>query len=123
MTAIDPRTRELPFIGQLRCARDIRTGWHVKLGGTWRYVLSAIVAASGREVTLVLREGLHGEQDKLLPGRATFPTRTPQEQIQHIEAERIAQRGRGPVSRLHADSELLAALGDAIDAEEGSCGS
>lgn len=123
MTAIDPRTRVLPAIGQVRYARDIRTGWHVKLGGTWRYVLSAIVAKSGREVTLVLREGLHGEQDKLLDGRNTFATRTPQEQIQHIEAERIARDGHGPVSRLHADSELLSALGDAIKAGEGSCGS
>lgn len=111
MTAIDPRARALPGIGQYRFVRDVRTGWHALIDGQWRYVLDAIRAHDGKNTTLILREGLNGERDVPMASTATLATRTPAEQIQWIEAQRVNARGGGPVSRLHLDQETQAVLG------------
>lgn len=114
MTAIDPRARALPQIGQRRLVRDVRCGWHVQLPSGWYLVLDAIGNDLTRDVMLVLRDGPHGERDVPLPAKDRLMTRTPQEQIQWVEAQRLDADGDGPVSRLAADESLMDLLRDAF---------
>lgn len=113
MSALTVRPRELPPIGQTRYARDIRTGWHVQLPDTgWRLVLAA--DRDLERVLLTVPDGLHTQTQVDLSSIAALPTRTPAEQIQFIEAQRIAdspQYGYGPVTRLHTQQQWDAVLG------------
>lgn len=104
MTATDPRERTTPEIGQPRAARQIKMGWHVQLAGAWELVLDAIPSQVTKDVLLVLRDGLHGERTLALATDYRPMTRTPQEQIQWVEARRLAARnghGPGPITQLH----------------------
>jgi len=104
VTAVDPSPRPLPEIGQSRFARDVRMGWHILWDGRWHLVDQAFTSQASGRVQLVLHEGIHDQRQ--LPMRGTEPlmTRTPAEQIAHVEALRLEQpveRGGGPVARLH----------------------
>lgn len=120
MTATDPRSRALPQIGQPRPVREVRRGWHIELPSGWHLVLDAIPSALTGDVMLVLRDGAHGERDVPLLATDRLPTRTPQEQIQHVEAQRLARDPRGPmgpVSRVHRDELLTALVRDVVEHE------
>ena len=113
----------LPQIGMPRSARGIKMGWHVRIpsGVGWRLVTCPPHwSQQGDRVLLTVREGLHGEKDFVFRGSEQLHTRTPAEQIQWIEAQRVERsprRGYGPVSRLHLREQTLAALSDAMLAE------
>jgi hypothetical protein len=107
-------------IGQTRYAADVRMGWHVLLEGAWRLVMQARTPLGEGPVLLVLREGMHDERDERLPRMRRLMTRTPQEQIQQVESERLAAmpgRGLGPVSRLHFDQQLFVRVAEILDEE------
>lgn len=116
MTGLVVEPRALPPIGQRRCVSVVRTGWHIELpDGVWRLV-TGVGLLGGGEVLLSVSVGLHDE-DCLEYGRAVFlMTRTPEEQIRFIEAQRLERaagpglRGVGPVSRIHYQGEISAAL-------------
>jgi hypothetical protein len=121
VTATDPTPRTLPEIGQTRYADDVRIGWHVLTDDGWRLVLAAHPPVGAGSVLLVVREGMHEERDLRLTRLTRMMTRTPQEQIAHIEAQRVdapPRRGMGPVSRLHFDQQVTAALADMAKKED-----
>lgn len=115
MTAIDPGPRAVSEIGEYRYAADVRMGWHIQADDGWRLVLAAYPPHGEGSVLLVLREGMREEKDVRLTRLTRLMTRTPEEQIAHIEALRVAATpgaGLGPVSRLHFDQQVQAALAD-----------
>jgi hypothetical protein len=106
--------------GQPRYAADIRTGWHIRHDGDWRLVLAAHASQLTSTVTLVLRDGMHEESDLTVKRFDRLPTRTPEEQIQHIEAQRLAQpsqRGGGPVSRQYFRDRLFVRVAQILEGE------
>ncbi len=119
MTAIDPAARPLPQISRLRYAADVRRGWHVTLPETgWALVLGVGIVGPGKgDVQITVRTGIHEELTEQMPRSTRLDTRTPEEQIQYIEARRLAQmpgRGLGPVSRLHFDEQVTHALAEIL---------
>jgi len=120
VTAINPRPRPLPQIGQPRAVRDVKTGWHVQLPSGWHLVLQALSNSFTRDVMLVLRDGPYGERGVPLLPADRLMTRTPQEQIQWVEASRLARGprgGLGPVSRVHLDEQLMGLVADVVKHE------
>jgi hypothetical protein len=92
--------------------RDIRMGWHAQLPGRgWALVNG--VGPLGGDVMLFVASGLHDEDTVRVPATTTLMTRTPAEQIQWIEDRRQGARGGGPVSQVHFDQQLMAAVADA----------
>lgn len=128
MTAIDPAPRALPEIGQTRYAADVRMGWHVQIDDDWRLVKAVRpMGAADDEVLLVLRDGREERRERMSP-RKRLMTRNPEEQIQYVEAGRLAApppppgRDYGPVSRIHHDQQILAALGESATGVCPTCG-
>lgn len=119
MTAIDPRARALPQIGQPRAVREVKRGWHVQLPSGWHLVLDATANDFIGDVMLVLRVGARGRRAVPLPAKDKLMTRTPQEQIQWIEARRMAAPGHGdgPVSLVHRDELLMGLVADVVEHE------
>lgn len=107
MTAVDPSPRALPEIGETRYAADVQIGWHVQLpeiGWTLVLGIGRIGCGSG-DVQLTVRVGIRDEHTEQMPRHTRLLTRTPEEQIRHIEAGRSSARGGGPVSRMHLDQQ------------------
>lgn len=113
-TAPDPGT-----VGRVRCARDVRRGWHLLLHGAWRLVEGADLWRD--RVELTLHAGLHDIETVPLSSSECVLTRTPAEQIAYIEAVRLARTpgaGLGPVGRIHFDDQVMAAIADGIQKGE-----
>lgn len=123
MTALDPGPRALPQIGQRRPVLLVKTGWHVHTDGAWRLVTDARRARYDRgPMILTMRDSVNGEGATTFGKGETLMTRTPEEQIQHIEAERLERHGGGPVSRMHLDDQTEAVLRDAYKGGCPTCG-
>lgn len=116
MSPVEAAPRELPPIGQRRLVTQVRTGWHIQVpDGAWRLVTGVGVLRGG-EILLSVSVGLHDEDALEYRKSQRLETRTPEEQIQFIESQRlehVAQDGRGgfgPVSRIHYEDQIVAEL-------------